>query len=408
MKKGFTLITSKDITIIQALQNHPLKSFWALSEVINLSAPTIKKRYTRLLEVFPNGFDIEGIIHYEKIGMKIIDVFFALNKVKDAAIVEKILKRHNYIKYIGHCIGIGANSGLFAQFTIPNNAIKAIEKFCKILLEQRLIQSYQLNVQSNYRISCPPDLNAWDPSRHQWNISSEGIMQGFQQILTQTNSLPVLTIPIFDLKKIKKEHLIILEELSFNARRSTRQIYKDRKTQVNERASTLELDSSLTSFIQAMKEVDPTRSDDDRENFEFSLQSDQGLIIDYRLNYSSKIFSIFDTCIFKGKFNTPEIGFQVFNLLSKSNPFKIRMNFVLYENGEFLWYIPIPSQFFTVFKDAMVKYLAEDFAIIWLNYGSTDNFAFWPDNFDFTEKKWKTDEDYLIKEPLQYHLDSLK
>lgn len=399
------MITSTDIALLQALQNNPLKSNWAISEEVGISAPTVKKRFERLAASFPHSFDVEAIISYERIGLILVDVYLALHKVKDAPRIEHILHRHNYIRFTAHAIGIGANTGIFAQFVIPATATRVLSAFLEHLVHQNLVASYDFKVQTSNRISKFPELDAWDQKNHKWNINSQTLLQSFQAIATQEPSaLPeITTSPYYP--KLSKTHLIILEELSFDARRSTRQIYKDRM-RLNEDStvlpgrSALHLDVSLTKFIQVMNQVDPHRSHK-KDTQNPSFQDLSGMIKQYRLNYSSELFAIFDTCLFKGKLKSKEIGLQLLNLLNDHNPFKLRMNFTMYDDLEFAWYIPIPSKYFINFKQGISDFVADDFQVIWINYGSTANFTFWPENFDYQAKEWKVDSEYFIESPFR-------
>ncbi len=380
------------MAILQSLQRDPIKSFWAISEELGISAPTVKKRYNHLVAKYPNSFDVEAILRYEKLGLHLIDVFIELNHVKNAREVEKILHQHNYIRFTGQCIGIGAHTGIFAQFILSNELIKDLDQYLDELKQKDLIQGYHYAKQSLRRIALPPELDNFDLRVNRWKLSNQSIIANFAKIQDQSSTYTETPITPFNLKKLTIPHLIVLEELSFNARRSVRQIYKDR-IKLNENPlylpgrSSLKLEVSLSSFIATMKDIDPNRSQ--KKSVSKSKKS-SGLIDRYRLNYSSQLLSIFDTCLFKGTLKSPELGNQILNLLEKENPFKLRMNFSLYNETEFLWYIPIPSQYFVAFKQGISEYIAEDFQVIWMNYGSSANFTFWPENFDITKHKWKS------------------
>lgn len=383
------------------LQNHPLKSYKAFSDELGIAPLTVKSRCERIFSLYPQSFDVEGIINYEKIQLMIVDVFLYLKQPKFAKIVEDILHNHNYIKFTSRCIGIGNSSGIFAQFTIPNTALTLLKDFLNIMRSKNWIVKFDYYIQSQNRITVLPELFAWNPENNQWNLSKLSLNEAFDQITNHSSELQITPLHQFPLKNLNSTHLIILEELSFDARRSTRQIYQARSQLNNDPnsligRSSLKLESSLTKFITTMNEVDPNLTNRNSIN---STISHQGLINRYRLNYPTELFSIYDTCLFKGKFRDPKIGFQIFNLLQQENPFKLRMSFSIYENGEFSWFIPIPSKFYSSFYQGLCDFIADEFQILWLNYGSSGNFTFWPENFNLETKSWIIDEEYFIQEP---------
>ncbi len=402
------MLTSDDIALLQKLQASPLKSYYALSDELGKSAHTVKKRYLHLESRFPGSFRVKADIDFARINLELVDAYIALHRISDADLVEQALQIHEYIKFTSRCIGIGENSGVYAQFSIPVEGIPFLREYLDILKNKGFVSKYSLYTQSLHRFIKIPELDAWNFNDHKWEISNQDILTNFQKIPTQPENLPPKSVDEFSLNNLDKTQLIILEELSFDSRRSDRQIYKDRQEmdQLGESMrSSLKLDVSFSTFARAMNKVDPHRAT--KQGYAKLRKSpaarpkDPGLILGYRLHYSAELFSIFDTCIFKGHPKSLKRISQLYHLIEENNPFKLRMNFMLYDNNEFAWYLPVPSQYLKPFTQGLTEFISTDFQIIWVNYGSSENFSFWPENFDLDSHVWKCDRKLLVENPLK-------
>lgn len=399
------MLSSNDIQLLQLLQSDPLKSYAALSESLGKAAQTVKKYYEQLEERFPNSFAVIGDINFLSIDLVLVDVFISLASIAHISLVQNALANHEYIRYTSRCLGLGPNSGVFAQFTIPQGTEEKLKEFLNVFIERNYAESFELYKHTNRNFIKLPELDSWIPEEHRWSFSEKQILDKLAEISDQPRFLSLPLFEKFDLTQMDKTKLIILEELSFDARRSDRQIFRERseldKKSQNNRCS-LKLDVSFSTFSRAMNVIDPYRTElQGYDNLrKTSRHKGLSLINGYRLHYSPKIFSIFDTVIFKGKISYDWKLNQLYNLIYDGHPFKFRMNFSIYENNDFAWYIPIPSQYLNAYIDGITKYITKDFQVIWINYGSTIQYQFWPENFDLETKTWKTTDDWMTKGPL--------
>lgn len=411
------MLTSDDIDLLQKIQADPLRSLAYFKRNLQKSLPTLKKRLKELEERYSSNnqpfFNTVADINYEALGLELIDTYVELNSISKFPLVEKVLKNHEYIKFIGRGIGLGKETGFFAQFTIPKGTIGKLDKVLNSLKKHDLVNNYQFFKKTPYILNNPPKLDIWDTQNHKWKLNDKKIEDWFKKVNNQPESIPVISKVNFDISKMTKTHLIILEELTWDARRSDRTIFSQRGGRLSsgnkddltefygkEYRSDLSLEVSFSTFARKMNEIDPRRTTLLGYNDVNIKSIPKGIIDGYRLHYSANVFSIFDTCIFRGKTTNTKILNQFFNLI-RNEPLGLRMNFSLYENGEFMWYMPIPNQYFNAFVNGLLNYITEDFQLIWLNYGSTWNPPFWPINFDLDAKKWKKTSDWMIENPLK-------
>lgn len=398
-------LSNDDYLLIQELMSDPLKSYNSISESLGKAPMTIKKQYRALEKQFDRKFIVRPDIDYHSLQLEVVDAYIALSNYKFFPIMEKALHLFEYIRYTAHSVGIGNNSGIYSTYTIPNNAIPLLEEFLNHFRDIDIIDRYSLRLESDFHILKNQCRNIWDPSTGWWNIDKDPFTENLKKINLESKEFYVKEKQPFNFSKIDKTQLLVLEELTFNSRRSNRKIYQFRselKNPSSQRRCSYTLDVSYSTFLRAMKKIDPKRTI--KLGYEKRSQGNgnigSGVINSYRFFLFNEIFSPFEFIIIKGKFISEDIRNQFANLLEDFNPFQFQITFTEYKNGEFMLYISLPYIYLKHLTESITKYLSDDYQLYWLNVNTMTDFVFWPENYDFEKNTWKIDRNWVLENPL--------
>ncbi|KKK57054.1 hypothetical protein LCGC14_3058370, partial [marine sediment metagenome] len=112
-------IPYKDFKLIQALQTDPLISMKKLAKKVDISWPTVKKRYNRMVEEGIIGLPV-AIYKVETLGLLRISVIAKVLTMELLKKLELACDVHPYTHYRSRFFG--EHFGLLIQFDIPNNS----------------------------------------------------------------------------------------------------------------------------------------------------------------------------------------------------------------------------------------------------------------------------------------------
>jgi DNA-binding Lrp family transcriptional regulator len=337
-----------------------------LSKQINVSWPTVKKRYSEVVE---RGLirKINAIINYEDIGLQLVSVYALITSFSALLKVEQACTEHPYTRYRSRAFG--EKFGILIQFEIPRNktATNNLEEFLRKLENKALVSDVWTFYSTGKRIEIYPDIAKFDLDKNSWNFSWK---EWFQSLKNAKERLQLKRSRIINFEEFNELRLNMLKELTING--GLRQ-------------------SDL------MEKFNLSRTEAHRQ-YQFVKEN---FIKSFKLDYDNHCFDLTETYIIIVTAISEIETVKLFNHL-KDNPPPFRFAVDIQENNEmFIWGTMSPVQANDFVYLMWEKYVSV--RVYRINVGDEGAFryCFYPANFDFTKKQWKTSREYMIKDPLK-------
>jgi DNA-binding Lrp family transcriptional regulator len=356
-------ISPKDLALIFALEEDPFISITKLSEMLNLSRPTIKKRMEALKKQGILGKPM-ALYQPETLGLERKHVFAEVSSLEDLKILEKACEVHPYTKYRSRTFG--GNFGIYIQFEIPHNTLHLLNDFLQKLLDSKYMTDFKLLESSGIRTVSFPDLNKFNAESLSWDFSWK---EWYKSLMSYSTVINKKVEEKINYSVYKPLHFQILRKISSDA-------------SVNQ--------SELIDLFGISK-TEAHRS----YNFVMNKYVDR-----VRLIYDRESFNLTETYLAL----SPYIGYkkqaQIYNQMTE-NPPPFHISFDVLENGGVIIWGNMNSSQATDFAFSSWKSL-NNIQIYLLNTkkGGSRMYWFYPNNFDFEKQNWKTSRRYMIDDPL--------
>jgi DNA-binding Lrp family transcriptional regulator len=336
-----------------------------LADHLDISWPTAKKRYD---DIVNRGVirKTSAIYEVEALGLQRITVLIQVKNYHKMQIMEQACTEHPYTHYRARAFG--DSFGLLVQFDIPalEEGHENLVKFFEELNKLDIVADYQLLTSSGTRGELFPDLSRYKLDTASWDFSWKN---WFQNIDNASTTLPS--------KKIYQKNFDEFTPLRFNVLRA-----------LNENGGLKQAD--------LMETFDLSRTEAHRQ---YKFVKDN-LIHSLRLNYDREYFDLTETYAIICTLSNEDDRSRFYNaLMSNPPPFRIGIDLVN-KDKMLIWTTISPAQasefIFLVWK----KYVSIKIFRISVSMQGSYLYWFYPFNFDFERKKWKTGDNYMVTDPI--------
>ena len=380
MKYGLKFLSSKriensytfnDLQLILALQEDPLQSYSTLAEKLDKSVKTISRWVSRLES--NNLFNpVRARITWSLLNFDTLTVIATVNNYKNIQLLEKFCNDHPYTIYRGRLIG--AVNGLFMQFLVPKGTKEYYDDIFSIFKDKNKIKNFTSFITKEKSISTKFNLNYWNNEKLKWNFDWkewDSQIKSIEITNNFNNELPKFDPKIFD--KLDVIDVCILRLLNENAKIKLK-----------------EIESGILKLINATESIQRIS-----ERVKYLKQH---FIYDYRLNLNAKVLNIYNTLLIHVYCNesfTQKIKNQL-----NVNPPPYSGYFSVTDDG-FIWYLRMPSTDLSDFSVMLWNSEVEKYDISLVDYSTSEQYAFWEQNYDTINKSWKNSKEHIVKNPLR-------
>ncbi len=376
------MLLPNELDLLIALQDNPLGTYRELAEALKVTPPTAKARLQKISEKLDPKTDpniptilVQADLNLQALGLEVINVLVRTTSLKHIMLLEKAFYHHPYTAYNVRCMG--KNQGLFLQFRLPIDTLPKIQEFFSTIQQEfsGLIEDVHFLPASELSVYTKFNLEIWNEEEKTWNFN-------WNEWISKIDTMP----SVFDVSSgsdIILDHLTsldlqILQELTWNARRRNIDLIEVLSTNYNQNSNN---DKSRIEPYQMTRRLQ---------------YLNENAILGYRVEPNWKVFNIFDSLLFFCR-TTKELAYKWGNLL-KIYPVPFKSTFQIIEEG-FYWYIGCPSAHFSEISELIWKH-APDFDFYLLDYRSSRVYPIWWKTFDEKSKTWRTDDEFMIKKPL--------
>ncbi|OLS22425.1 MAG: hypothetical protein HeimC2_29520 [Candidatus Heimdallarchaeota archaeon LC_2] len=359
-------IPFKDFKLIQALQTDPLISMKELASKIDISWPTVKKRYNRMVEEGIIGLPV-AIYKVETLGLIRMSVIAKVWTMELLKKLELACDIHPYTHYRSRFFG--EHFGLLMQFDVPNNseAQENLKLFLdELLMRKNIIYDYDLFASTGIRTETYPDLQNFDHENQLWKFN-------WQDWFSSVHEEPYIDfqrITPLDYKELSPIKLNFLRTISANGgikQTELRQKYELSRTDTHR----------IYNFVM------------------------NKLVSTIRLNYNHEYFDLTETFLVQIN-SLSQTDKNLLYYLFKENPPPYRMALDLLENDKALiWGNLTPKQ-----SNEFLFLLWETFPSLQslrldTNQNGSMIYWFYPQNFNFEQNDWKFSYEYMFETPMK-------
>lgn len=347
--------------MVLALEEDPLMSLKKLSDKLDISWPTVKKRYENAKK--------EGIIHksiahydYTKLGLMRVTIICYVVDHDAMLLIEEACNQHPYTIY--HSRLVGQKFGLFINFNIPNTekAKNNIGDLFDILANEGNISEFQVLESSNINHSFLTNLEDYDFDNNQWKFSWK---EWFANLIQDVPNLPERAQDIIDTADFTRKRL---ETLRFLTRDAS---YKQ---------------SDIMDFLEISR----------TESHRVYTWVMENLITEIELIYDRSYFEINNLFLYIiPNLDNEEIRFLYHNF--ERSPPPIRFVFDIMENNTVLMWGNMNSYMSHQFAYHIWKIFPRTQMMMLSNMpNSSWRYWFYHENFDFERGVWKDSEEWMI------------
>ncbi len=380
-------LSFKDYMILQVLQQNHSFTPNKIGKHVGLSAETVRSRIYRMkqggvlradreIEVPLLGkriqTELEAIYIPQHLGLLRQHVLF--HNVPNARSLNALLafcEAHPYTHY--RAVAYGNGTMLYAQFDIPPEISREMQRLYQILEDAQLFDYFQI-LKTEFVGKSKVDLAKWDYRNKEW-LLNEGnsfprkfsIIDLWEKFLREGKISPIEKVQPRIQSKMDSLDMLLLREITVNAKISVKflsQVYQKDMGTISRRLKALREKVALGSILY----------------------------------YDPSLFDIEYYQLIIGKFS-PGNDFSAESLLSflKSGylPFE---STVAIDGDLFMWYISSPASLASSFTD-FIWQNAASFQVFQLNLSRARTYYFYHENYK-GNKEWRTDADWVLNEPL--------
>ncbi len=365
-------ITEKEHSLLIALQENPIRPSTELSEILGITPQTVLSRINTLRKM---GLlkRIQAELNLPALGMTLVDTLVVPTHNKYLRVLEQFSDSHPYTAFRARIFG--RFNGMYVQFRVPIEGIKAIESTLDILKEKGILERYEVYLPEENIIDTRPQLDAWNPELWTWHFDWQQWIE-FDIEAKKANEI---------LKKQfkRKKTAMILNHLDLKDVFLLASLNEDAKRKQADIQRLMEQENLGKLSIQRIS-----------ERLRYLKKH---AVRQYRLFLDWRILDIYHTLLLNVRCSDEVKQDLQLRLLLDPPPFASR--FHITKNG-FLWYIRCPASFFS----DLFNIIADKFDHIEVNlldYKSSMTYYLWYKTFDEETKRWRTDEEFLIHQPLR-------
>ncbi len=353
-----------DLELLHIIELDPTISVQELAKKTGVSWITANRHIKRLREERVLSEPI-AVFNPDRLGLERHVVMLKATSENDLEVLEVACDVHPYTHY--RVRTYGPYTGLFAQFDIPSDGVGNLHKFLDELSRLNICEVVEARRSTGHRTSTRTNLQKFDSKTMTWDYDWEewthAIAKTSDHIQPMSPSKEISTLTPVDLQ--------ILRELTANANVN--------QTVLQEKLSLSQ--SSVSRKVLALTEnyIESVRAQIDRSIFDVT---------------STKMF-------YCPRVDDPT-RYRLFNSFSLENapPFPIYID-LLDANGVLIWGRMPPSHEHRLFY-TLWQYLPS-LQVFTMDTVRNHSQLYWfyPDNYDAEKKRWRSDSDWMIEQPLR-------
>ena len=429
-----------DLKILHTLQNYPLEPFSKQAELLKIAPATMIRRVKALQEKGILNHPIASFVP-ERISLYRYGVMFSISDIHQFTYLQNALSEHKYIRACNHFYG--ESFGIYAHFELPENTEQYFNKYLEHLVEQEYCDSYFTMKSMGYRFTRPEPLPKYSKNPETFDLMKFWNKYWDKKYWEKTPSLPRLPSPI-DLNTLEPLHFQLLKDLTTSVKNGitidirTKQTdliqhYQDKYKHLTKKNSLptnpldkeeiirLNQDREIPLTQEEIEQINKDREDniltyaeeamlynlseffDDKNAHNAKVEFGRkyynlvmnNLIINPRWNFSRKLFEQHATRAYFIE-NIPEQEkARLFRFFYEERlPFQSHLE--LFNKGIFLRLTMPP------YYESKLNYIIwskfKDYKIYSLDFFGKHGiyWTFEYDNFDFKNKQWRVDKDWML------------
>ena len=386
------MVNDTNLAIILALIEKPLATDLEIQEIIknksnlgvNLSISTINRRVNSLFE----KNIIQGAvpeIHFPLLGMQLHSFLLNVNTnnwKKNMDLLKRFFDVHPYTNF--QCRVYGPINGSFCQFVLPNDkkALEHLKNTFNILEESNILVGYEHLPIVDRSVSTPMSHYYSDYNFNKWDIEYDKVTEELTSSTEKYIPNKYQSKSILD--EIQPLDLIILRELTRNARRSQSEIlnfakHKEPFKLYDDYFGNSQNPSSKPSFSR---------------RYNFLLES--GIISHFELAYDRYQFGMFNQALYIGNKDPIRVNGLQSSIKKGYIPFPSRLSF---SPEKYIFWVNLPPTQLIHFPDVLLDYFSD--LQIYLFGRFPSKYYFYHKNFDVDNKKWKISNEWMVDMPLK-------
>ncbi len=358
-------LSSRHLQLLIALQEGPMDRLEDIAERVKISRTTVSKNLKWLSGESKSGkkryFRVVPDLNEARLGMHTVDVLFDTPTFASLKKVEGLCNIHAYTKYRARCYG--GESGVFAQFRIPNDTADLLYAF---LEESKANGNFEdfwvLPTQDIDSIFTVPRLEYWNNDSFAWEFNWDEWFDArykMKQVLKKKKQAPMLDI-------LTKDDIWIMSLLPRGMRRKQKALIEDLKREGIEFTS--------QEFSRRYNLI--------KENF----------ITRYHVYVDVDTFDLYSNVLITADSNT-KFSSELRQRL-QSNPIPFRSTAKISDDFLF-WYLRMPSSHLSRLLNHL-HHEVTDLKLSLVDYQRTEVFGLWSEAFDETNRAWRVEPDFMM------------
>ena len=363
------------------LQRDPLAPALKIARGLGISPTTATAAIDWLRE---NGVftSVHADLNVAALGMEIVDVILYPTSY-DALRALELRKAghsnfsHPYVLY--HTRIYGAKEGIYFQFQIPLGSRDRLFEFLKGLMDLNLISTFELLERDpRIQVSTRAKLENWNRELLRWEFDGDAWIDRFADC--EPRFLDVGSVePSYS--ELDYKDILLLSAISLDARHKNKELGEIVEKKIHE--------SGNAGF--KFKSQDLSRR---------LARLKTKYVTQFRLFVNWAYFDIYNQSLFFVKSSAETAARLADHLVANANlfPFESRLSGI---REGFYWYIRAPSNAISFAAEFLWRKTTER-QLCFLDYRSSEIYAFWADVFDSEQRAWKTDYYFMVEEPLGY------
>jgi len=354
-------LSYQDFAILLALETNPSMPMTELARTLGITRVTAKKKVE---DLFQRGIIRKPIAIYDpkSLGLQRVHVLAQVQSLTYLEKLELACDEHPYTHY--RTRAFGGDFRLFMQFDIPKDTTKLLLTFFEELRKKKIIKAYEAFTGTEMGKNLFVDLSRFNMGISKWNFSWK---EWFTTIETVKKPLPKVQPQKVDLSTFNPKQFQILRLLTIDG--AIKQADIKTKLQMSKTQTHRDYNYVLENYIETK-----------------------------RMLFDRTIFDLTEFYLGIGYEVPDTIKAELYYALEE-NPPPFQLTYTILEGDKILLSANMSPAQASDFAFSMWAKIPK-MKIFNLNTQRSKLYWFYPDNFDFKAKQWRTSKNYMVTQPL--------
>ncbi len=363
-------MNQQKLALLFALQEQPTAPAAQLAKEVGVTPPTARA-WLSALEKDKVYSGVQANLRIRRLGLEMDDFLLDVTSYDALQKIEKFCYAHPYVSYRARVFG-GKTQGIILQFRQPDAARQHLEAALERMMRVGLISQIRElpTLGTSYGSTYTrPRLEAWNAENLAWNFDWE---KWWKDAPDEPKSASPELVDAPEPFQVDFRDVQLIGELTLNARRKN------------------------VDLIRAIK-LDPERKGVQQEISSRLSTINNELIESYRVYINWNHFDIYNTPFVIAKAENKQTRKLIAHLKNSKFPFSSSIR----ETPDgFVWSARLPSAHLSELV-SLVWQITDSYELLSLDYKHSMWYGLWAETFDKEKRKWKTDKDFCMKEPLK-------